>query len=109
VLVENEIAEKPLVDRIQPAEGLVEDEQVRPWITAATNCTFCCIPFDSSSQGLPSTAPSPTRSSPFADAGPHSRPIGPFQASDVEQEVAGFHLLVEAAFLREISDPILRL
>ena len=62
-----------------PLNGSSRISRSGPWIVAATNCTFCDMPFDSSSQRFDSTPRRPTRSRASEMRRSRSGPSAPFR------------------------------
>ena len=56
MLGEYQLAQQPHVHRVEAAEGLVEDQQIgRMQHRGQMSCTFCSMPFESSSHFLSCT------------------------------------------------------
>ena len=79
--------------------------------SVAMNCTFCCMPRDSSSTFASPQSLSARREAeplePFVDArAPRSRALHAFELGEEQQHAAHLHLLVEAALFGQVADAV---
>ena len=91
----------------RPLNGSSRISRSGSWMMAARNCTFCCMPFESSSQRLRSQSPRPTRSRPRRMRPGSSRVADALEPAEVGEKRADPHLPVDAALLRQIADAVL--
>ena len=91
----------------RPLNGSSRISRSGSWMMAARNCTFCCMPFDSSSQRLRSQSPRPTRSRPRRMRPGSSAVADALEPAEVGEERADAHLAVDAALLGQVADPVL--
>ena len=109
VLLEHEVAHQPLVDRVEAAERLVEDQQVGPVDHRGDELHLLLHPLRQVLAalvlGLAERHPlQPPRTCCWMPA-----PLHALEPRHVEEELADAHLLVEAALLGQVADPVLRL